>query len=422
MRSIASSSAQAEYMSMAMATREGIWLRRLLSDLGYGDLSCATYGRRLDEKYRGVRMKDEDPHKGAYVLAGDNKAALQMARNPVHHKKGKHIHLAWNLTREEVKKGSVAPAHIPTDHNPADLMTKSLKKTLHRRHAGTMLTELGEGGLLELDGSPSRTHVASVVRDTLYKTEPPGLGKASDMIDKLDRVCTTDFETGFYGLSKQDFEARARRLETCKAGVGLSGEQSGGTEIAAAADLVVDICAYFCELLIEELNDAILNGLSAIERDEMINALQTAILDSGASQTYVTKGVKLSNAKPGKGSVKVANGRMERIVEKGDLGPLSGARKVNSFSRTLVSVVDTAEQVGDVLFTPKDAWVVNVVGDKTIKTKIATRTRSRLYSFDIQALERHIDKLREVKGGTRWSTLNALDCLNMKKLQGGRSR
>ena len=60
-----------------------------------------------------------------------------------------------------------------------------------------------------------------------------------------------------------------------------------------------------------ELNDAVVSGLSAVERDEMVDALQTAILDSGASQTYVTRGVKLTNVQPGIGLVKIANGRKE---------------------------------------------------------------------------------------------------------------
>ena len=146
-------------------------------------------------------------------------------------------------------------------------------------------------------------------------------------------------------------------------------------------------------------------------------AMQSAILDSGASQTYVTRGVRLTHTVPGMGSVKVANGRREKIAEKGDLGPISGARKVNSFSRSLVSVVDTAEQVGDVLFTPDGAWVVNIVGGETIQTKIATRTPSRLYSFDIVALEAHVEKLRRLGTGKRLSTLTALRTLNKRSMK-----
>ena len=98
----------------------------------------------MEESYRQVRMQDIDPFKGASILAGDNKAALQMSRNPVHHKKGRHIHLAWNLVREEVALGAVAPVFIPTAKNAADLMTKSLGKVLHRRRAGTLLAKFSE--------------------------------------------------------------------------------------------------------------------------------------------------------------------------------------------------------------------------------------------------------------------------------------
>ena len=93
-------------------------------------------------------MKDGDPFGVAYPLAGDNKAALQTSKNPVHHKKAKRIHLAWNLTREEVQKGSVAPVFIPTSENPADLMTKSLKKTLHRSMQDCCLWNFVTGGFL----------------------------------------------------------------------------------------------------------------------------------------------------------------------------------------------------------------------------------------------------------------------------------
>ena len=167
-----------------------------MSDLGYGDLSCKTYGRHVEESYRKVRMQDNDPFKGASMLAGDNKAALQMARNPVHHKKGKHIHLAWNLVREEVQKGAIAPAFIPTGQNTADLMTKSLKKVLHRRHAGTLLAKFSEGNLFNLDGTPSDARRAQVIQDPLYEQEPPGLNVPSLMMDKLDRVSTVEFEDG----------------------------------------------------------------------------------------------------------------------------------------------------------------------------------------------------------------------------------
>ena len=105
-------------------------------------------------------MKDEDPFGAAFPLLGDNKAALQMAKNPAHHKKGKHIHLAFNLTREEVYKGSLAPAFIPTGENPADLMTKYLSRDLFNTHMARLGQEIREGSAengLEMQGASPGT-------------------------------------------------------------------------------------------------------------------------------------------------------------------------------------------------------------------------------------------------------------------------
>ena len=65
-----------------------------------------------------------------------------------------------------------------------------------------------------------------------------------------------------------------------------------------------------------------------------IRAMRRAIIDSGASCTYVTGDVELHNAKAGGGHVWVANGQKEEVLETGELGPLSGVRKVESFERS----------------------------------------------------------------------------------------
>ena len=186
---------------------------------------------------------------------------------------------------------------------------------------------------------------AEVVRDELYKVEPVGLGKPSDVMDKLDRVCTTDFETGHSALTREEYANWQARVASSSGGR-LDGGASASTEVGCATSAVEEklfeqvvvvasaICEAFCGVLAEELEQE-LYGMSAIERERWLEALQSAILDSGASQTYVTKHVKLKNAVPGSGSVRVANGKREKIAEKGDLGPLTGARKVNSFHEHL---------------------------------------------------------------------------------------
>ena len=115
--------------------------------------------------------------------------------------------------------------------------------------------------------------------------------------------------------------------------------------------------------------------------------LRDAIVDSGASYTYVTRHVKLANERPSNGVVAVANGQLERITSVGTLGPLQGVRKVNSFQRTLVSVRDLVEQFGSVRF---DDQGVHLVTDSGKSTRIGATLPNRLYSFDLDALARHV--------------------------------
>ena len=92
-------------------------------------------------------------------------------------------------------------------------------------------------------------------------------------------------------------------------------------------------------------------------------------------------------------AVWVANGQRERVAEEGSLGPLARVKKVNSFSRTLVSVADLVEQYGGLYFDKLGAHVVSedASGD-TIVTTIGTLTKSRLYSFDLASLSRHASR------------------------------
>lgn len=162
------------------------------------------------------------------------------------------------------------------------------------------------------------------------------------------------------------------------------------------------VCMVIASLLQKQLSDvghvtSQVNLMGASLSEDMKEALSDAILDSGASQTYVTNRVQLSNAVPGRGVVKVATGRRERVSEHGDLGPLRGVRKVGSFARTLVGVMDLTEQFGTVNFTSKAAFVRSAANGATVETKIADATPSRLYKFDLEALERHVDRVADAR-------------------------
>ena len=54
-----------------------------------------------------------------------------------------------------------------------------------------------------------------------------------------------------------------------------------------------------------------------------------AIVDSGASFTYVNVKTTLVRCRPGSGYVSVANGQREQIAQVGSLGPIRNAQKAN---------------------------------------------------------------------------------------------
>ncbi|XP_042418546.1 secreted RxLR effector protein 161-like [Zingiber officinale] len=73
-QSVAQSSAKAEYISALVATSQAIWLRRILANLGHHQIEGT-------------------------VLYCDNKSAIAMAKNPVHHSRTRHIALKHHFIR-----------------------------------------------------------------------------------------------------------------------------------------------------------------------------------------------------------------------------------------------------------------------------------------------------------------------------------
>ena len=56
----------------------------------------------------------------------DNRSAIELAKNPVHHERSKHIDLRFHFIRECIEEGRVDIEHISTDGQLADVLTKSL--------------------------------------------------------------------------------------------------------------------------------------------------------------------------------------------------------------------------------------------------------------------------------------------------------
>jgi hypothetical protein len=102
---VSRSSAEAEYRGIANAVAECTWIRHLLDEL-YVNVPKATI---------------------AYC---DNVSSVYMSKNPVHHRRTKHIELDVHFVREKVAMGKLRVLHVPSSCQLADIFTKGLPRVL----------------------------------------------------------------------------------------------------------------------------------------------------------------------------------------------------------------------------------------------------------------------------------------------------
>ncbi|XP_062080074.1 uncharacterized mitochondrial protein AtMg00810-like [Humulus lupulus] len=98
---VARSSVEAEYHSMASLTCELKWLKGLLLRLGI-------------------------QHTDAIGLYCDSQSALHIARNLVFHERTKHIEADCHFVRDAIQDGTILPSYVPTTVQLADIFTKPL--------------------------------------------------------------------------------------------------------------------------------------------------------------------------------------------------------------------------------------------------------------------------------------------------------
>ena len=110
---VALSSVEAEYMAATQATREAVWWRAFLTELGM-------------------------PPAAATTIHSDSQGAIALGKNPEHHKRTKHIDIQHHYVREQVATGSVALSYIGTEDMVADVLTKPLAADRHAALAAQM--------------------------------------------------------------------------------------------------------------------------------------------------------------------------------------------------------------------------------------------------------------------------------------------
>lgn len=97
-KSVALSTTEAEYMAISEASKEMIWLKNFLEELGKKQADSALYS--------------------------DSQSAIHLAKNPVFHARTKHIQLRYHFTRELISNGTLSLKKILGSKNPADMLTK----------------------------------------------------------------------------------------------------------------------------------------------------------------------------------------------------------------------------------------------------------------------------------------------------------
>jgi len=69
--------------------------------------------------------------KGPLKLLCDNLSASSIAKNPINHKRTKHIDVRYHFIRDKVNKNEIIVEYVNTQNNVADILTKGLSKQKH---------------------------------------------------------------------------------------------------------------------------------------------------------------------------------------------------------------------------------------------------------------------------------------------------
>ena len=97
---IALSSTEAEYMALSDCSRQAVWIKSVLSELG-----------------RNI---------GPVPICADNQGSIFIASNPVQERRTKHIDVRYHYIRDNIEQQKIKVVWVPTDKNPADIFTKNL--------------------------------------------------------------------------------------------------------------------------------------------------------------------------------------------------------------------------------------------------------------------------------------------------------
>jgi hypothetical protein len=106
------SSMEAEYIALASAVKEGLWLKKFETELSMMEKTLTIFE--------------------------DNQSTIKTANHRIHNDRSKHIDVRYHFIRECVEKKQMKVEYCPTNEMTADALTKSLGRILHERHVRNM--------------------------------------------------------------------------------------------------------------------------------------------------------------------------------------------------------------------------------------------------------------------------------------------
>lgn len=116
---VATSTTYSEYIAAFQTVKEIVWLLKLIGEI-YPYQNIAT------------------------TLYIDNQSTLELIKNPVLHKRSKHIDVQYHYIREQYDKKVFQLKYINTKEQPADILTKPLERRIFEFHRNRICSKLEE--------------------------------------------------------------------------------------------------------------------------------------------------------------------------------------------------------------------------------------------------------------------------------------
>jgi hypothetical protein len=126
-KAVTLSSCEAEYITVAAAACQAVWLARLLADM--------------------TGTKNE-----VSELRINNQSGITLCKNHVLHNRSKHIDVRYHFLRECIDRGEIIVSYMAMEEQLADLLTKALGRTRFQE----VRTKVGVRQLLPCEGLRGR--------------------------------------------------------------------------------------------------------------------------------------------------------------------------------------------------------------------------------------------------------------------------